>query len=167
MTLAGLFLTLLVMFVGLAGVLIPVLPGVALIWVAGLVWALQEDGWLRWLVLAVLSVLAVVGLVAQYFVATKRLVAEGATTRTLLMGLAGAIVGFFIPIPILGVIIGGMAGVYVGEWLRLQSPSRAWWAAKRLLASLGWGILIEFGAAAAMIAVWALAAFGLYAAGQS
>ncbi len=159
MSAGGLLLILLVMFVGMAGVLLPVIPGVILIWAAALVWALQVEGTLRWVVMVLLTLLAIVGAVAKYLVATKKMSAEGATTRTLLMGLAGAVVGFFL-LPFFGLLLGGAIGVYVGEWVRLQSPSRAWWAAKRLLISLGWGILIEFGAASAMIAIWAVAAFG-------
>ena len=63
----GSALVALVMAVGLLGVLVPLLPGTALILVAGLAWAVlvQETGTGRWVVVLVMTALLVAGIAAK------------------------------------------------------------------------------------------------------
>jgi membrane protein DedA with SNARE-associated domain len=58
----------LVMLVGLVGVLLPLLPGTALILAAGAGWAVLVvgEGTARWVVVAVMALLLAVGMVLKY-----------------------------------------------------------------------------------------------------
>jgi uncharacterized protein YqgC (DUF456 family) len=156
MSTSGQLLVLLVMVVGLVGVVIPVLPGLVLVWAAGLVWAWQDGGGLlRWGVAAVLSVLLVVAPVATYLLPARSASAAGAPRSTLVLGAVGAVVGFFV-IPIVGFAVGGVLAVWLAETARLGSPGPAWRSTRAVLVAIGWGILLQLAAGLVMIGVWLL-----------
>lgn len=141
----------LAILVGLAGIVVPVIPGTVLILVALLAWALELGTTTGWVVFAVGALLLVVGTVVKYAWPGKRLKAT-VPTRTLVIGALGAIVGFFV-VPIVGALAGFPAGVYVAERIRLGAD-QAWPSTKVALKAVGASILIEFVAALLATAVW-------------
>jgi uncharacterized protein YqgC (DUF456 family) len=154
---AGELLVLLVMLVGLAGVIVPVLPGLLLVWAAGLSWAWLDGGGARWAVAAVLTVLFVAGTAAKYVLPARRAAADGAPRRTLLLGATGAVVGFFV-IPVVGVVVGGVGAVYLAEAARLGDAGAAWASTRAVLVGVGIGVLVELATGLVMVAVWGVAA---------
>lgn len=144
----------LAMLVGLVGVLVPVVPGTSLILVAGLGWALfvADDGAARWVVAGVLVVLFVVGTVLKYALPGRRMKGE-LPRRTLLYAGAGALIGFVV-LPPLGLLIGGVLGVYLGEVQRLGSGPESRQSTVRVLKAIGLGLLAELIAAVLMVGTW-------------
>ncbi|MCW2679134.1 MAG: hypothetical protein JWM62_535 [Frankiales bacterium] len=142
----------LVMLVGLAGVIVPLLPGTALVLAAGIGWAalVVESGTTRWVVVAVMAALLVAGLVLKYALPGRHL-AGSLPRRTLLLGAAGAVVGFFL-LPPLGLLLGGVAGVYLAEAQRDRST--AWRSTVQVLKAVGLGVLAELTAGVLMVATW-------------
>jgi uncharacterized protein len=146
----------LAMAAGLVGVLVPVIPGLLLIWAAGLWWTIADGGGaVRWTVLALLTALLVVGTVAKYVLPARSAAARGAPATSLVAGAAGAIVGFF-AIPVVGLLIGGVAGIYLAEHVRLRDGRRAWMSTRAALVGLGIALLVELTAGLLMIGVWLL-----------
>lgn len=144
----------LVMVVGLAGVLVPLLPGTALILAAGLGWALfvGAEGAGRWVVVGVMTALFLAGFALKYALPGRRL--SGQLPRsTLLSGAAGALLGFFL-LPPLGLLLGGVAGVYVAEARRHGSGPQARRSTVQVLQAVGLGILAELTAGLLMVATW-------------
>jgi uncharacterized protein YqgC (DUF456 family) len=152
---AGELLVLLVMLVGLVGVLVPVLPGLLLVWAAGLTWAWLDGGGARWAVAAALTVLLLVGTAAKYALPARRATTEGAPRRTLVLGAVGAVVGFFV-VPVVGVVVGGVGAVYLAEAQRLGDAAAAWRSTRAVLVGVGIGILVELATGVVMVAVWGL-----------
>ena len=148
----GLVLVGLAMLAGLAGTVVPVLPGLPVIWVAGLVWALSADGAGRWVVLVVLTALLVVGEAAHYVLPARSL-GSRAPRSTLLWGAAGAVAGFFV-VPVVGFVLGGVAGVYAAELRRTRDGGAAWAATRRVLVAFGIGMAVEVGAGVLMVLTW-------------
>lgn len=143
-----------VMVIGLAGVLLPGLPGTLLILAAGVAWAVMvdESGTAPWTVVAVMTVLFVAGTVAKYALPGRRL--SGQLPRsTLLYGAAGAAVGFVV-LPPVGLLIGGVVGVYFAEARRLGPGREARRSTIEVLKAVGIGILAELTAGVLMIATW-------------
>jgi uncharacterized protein len=154
MTGGGELLIALLMAVGLAGVLVPVLPGLLLVWAAGLVWTIADGGGAtRWAVFGVLSALLIGATVVKYLLPARSARARGAPLRTLLAGAAGAVVGFF-AIPVVGVAVGGVAGIYLAEYARLRNPGPAWAATRAALVAIGIGVLVELAVGVVMVLVW-------------
>lgn len=146
----------LAMVAGLIGVFVPVIPGLLLIWAVGLWWTIADGGGaLRWTVLGVLTALAVLGTVAKYVLPARSAAARGAPLSTLVAGAAGAVVGFFV-VPVVGVLVGGVAGIYLAEYSRLRDGGRAWESTRAALVAIGIGLLIELTAAVLMIGAWLL-----------
>ena len=142
----------LAILVGLAGIVLPVLPGTLLILVAVLVWATETGGATAWTVLGVTVVLLAMGSVIKFLLPGKQLKAA-VPTSTLAVGAVLGIVGFFV-IPVVGMFIGFPLGIYVAEVARVGSTT-AWPSTKQALRAMGVSILIEllFGTLAA--GVWA------------
>jgi uncharacterized protein len=144
----------LVMVAGIVGILLPVLPGLLLVWAAGLWWTIADGGGpARWVVFGVLTVLLAVGMTAKYVLPARSAAARGAPIATLVVGGLGAVVGFFL-IPIVGLIVGFVLGVYLAEYVRLRAPGRAWDSTRAALVAIGIGMLIELTAGLLMFAVW-------------
>lgn len=146
----------LVMAVGLVGVLIPVLPGLVIVWGAGVWWTIADGGGAgHWLVLAVMSGLFVIGSLAKFVLPGRAASEAGAPFGTLFVGAVCAIVGFFV-VPVVGLLLGGLAGIYLAELARLRDPARA--AASTWAATLafGIGVLVEVAAGLAMVLTWGI-----------
>jgi uncharacterized protein YqgC (DUF456 family) len=138
--------------VGIAGIIVPVLPGTLLVLGAILVWALDVGTSTGWLVFAVCAALLVGGSVVKYLVPGRRLKAAGVPNRTLLVGALLAFVGFFV-IPLVGMFIGFVLGVYLAERARLGA-ARAWPSTVSALKAVGVSILVELLAAFLAAVTW-------------
>ncbi len=142
------------MLVGVAGVVVPVLPGLALVWAAGLVWVWQDGGGPARVVVGVLlTLLLVLGTVAKYALPARSATAAGAPRSTLALGALGAVVGFFV-VPVAGLVVGGVGAVYLAELRRLRDGSAAWRSTWAVLRAIGLGMLVELATALIMIGTW-------------
>ena len=144
----------LVMAVGLFGTLLPLLPGLPIIWAAALVYGLAEgfDG--AGLVSFVLiTLLAVVGIIAGFVLPHRRVSAKGAPASTVAAGVVLGMVGFF-AIPVIGLVLGAVGGVLLAERARTGDWATAWTTTKELLVGFGIGVAVEFGAGIMMILCW-------------
>jgi uncharacterized protein YqgC (DUF456 family) len=138
--------------VGLVGILVPVLPGSVLILGGILVWAWQVGGATAWTVFAVAAAILVAGNVVKYLVPNRRLKDAGIPASTQWIGAGVGIVGFFV-VPVVGLFIGFVLGVYLAEYRRVGSTA-AWPSTKHALRAVGLSILIELVAALAATFVW-------------
>ena len=137
--------------VGLAGILVPILPGSILILGGVLVWAVDVGGTTAWAVFAVVAAILVVGGVVKYLVPNRRLKSVGVPSSTQWAGAAVGIVGFFV-IPVVGLFLGFVVGVYAAERHRVGRD--AWPSTKAALRAGGLSILIEMVAGLAATLVW-------------
>ncbi len=140
--------------VGLVGLVVPGLPGSLLVAGAILVWALEVGTTTGWAVFVAAGAFIVLGTVIKYAIPGRRMRREGVPTSTLLLGALLGIVGFFV-IPVVGIMIGFVLGVYLAE-LRRLGPQPAWPATVSALRAVGLSILIEFVACLAAAATWAV-----------
>ncbi len=143
----------LVMLIGILGIVIPVLPGLLLVWAGALIWAIEQQTSTGWIVLGIATVAYAAGLAAQYLVPGRRLRAAGVGTWTLLISLGVGVVGFFV-IPVVGGPIGFVGAVYAIERLRIRESSRAWEATKHALRAVMLNIGIELATALAIMTTW-------------
>jgi uncharacterized protein len=139
---AGIVLVGLGIAVGLAGIIIPILPGLLLIWGSVTVWALVERSTTAWVVLALATALFVTSQVLQYLIPGRRLRNAGVPTRGILIGMVIGIVGFFV-IPVVGLFLGFVGGIYLVEWTRMRNHQAAWRSTVHALKAVGMAILIE------------------------
>lgn len=142
----------LAILVGLVGVIVPILPGLVLVLAAILVWAISEGSTTGWTVFAVAALLIVAGSVVKYAVPNRRLKTTGIPSSTTWFGVAVGVVGFFV-IPVIGLFIGFVLGVYLAEYRRVGGAA-AWPSTKESLRAVGVSILIELAAGVLAALVW-------------
>lgn len=142
--------------IGLVGILIPMLPGSILVLVAIGAWAGEVGTSTAWAFFAGCTLFIGIGVAAKYLVPGRRLKEAGVPNSTLLFaGLLG-VIGFFV-IPVVGVIVGFVLGIYLAE-LRRLGAGEAWPATKHALKAVGLSILIELLAAMAAAFLWVIGA---------
>jgi uncharacterized protein YqgC (DUF456 family) len=142
----------LAILVGLLGIIVPILPGGILIFLAVLAWAVLTGGLTAWLVFAVAAAFLVAGTVVKYAVPGKRLKDAGIPASTQWTGVALGVVGFFV-IPVVGLFVGFVVGIYLAERSRL-GPAGAGPSTKAALRAAGLSIVIELAAAILATVTW-------------
>jgi uncharacterized protein YqgC (DUF456 family) len=138
--------------VGLVGIVVPILPGSVLVLLAVVIWATETTGGTAWTVAAVAGGLVVLGGVVKYLVPGRRLQRAGVPNRTLLLAAVLGVVGFFV-VPVVGLVLGFVLGIYLGERVRLGARD-AWPATVHALKAVGLGLLIELVACLLAAGVW-------------
>lgn len=141
-----------VIAVGLVGIIVPILPGDVLVLAAILIWAGELGDRTGWLFAAAAATVIVLGAIVKYVVPGRRMRTAGIPTSTMLIGAVLAVIGFFV-IPVVGLPIGFVLGIYLAEWRRIGRDS-AWPATKHALKAVGLGMLIEFTAAITATIIW-------------
>jgi uncharacterized protein YqgC (DUF456 family) len=138
--------------IGIVGVVIPLLPGSALVLGAILVWTIVVGTGTSWAVFATAAAVIALGTVVKYAVPGRRLKEVGIPGSTLALGGILGVVGFFV-IPVVGLLVGFVLGVYLAEINRVGG-SAAWPATVHALKAVGLSMLIEMLASLLAAAVW-------------
>lgn len=136
----------LAIIVGVLGIILPILPGSILIGIAALVWAFFIGGTTGWVAFAIIAVLVAVGMTSSWILTGTRLKEKEVPNSSLLIGGVFAVVGFFV-VPVIGLILGFVAGLYLAEYSRLRDPRLAWDSSWTAIKAAGIGMIIEFSAA--------------------
>ncbi|MDQ3624395.1 MAG: DUF456 family protein [Verrucomicrobiota bacterium] len=150
--------TLLLMFIGLAGTILPLLPGTTVILGAAILhhFMLGEEQSVGWWTIAGLAVLTVLSFVIDLVSGSLGAKWFGATRWGAIGGIVGAIVGLFFGL--IGVFVGPLVGVLLGELIGgkdLLPAGKSTWGT--LLGTTA-GIIGKLAVAMAMIAWFVLAA---------
>lgn len=153
MSTPGLLVVGVMILVGLVGVVLPVLPGAALVVGAIAFWAVEVGETTAWTVFAVAAVVVVVSQVGKYVLPGRRLAASGVPHSTLVVGALVGIVGFFV-VPVVGLFLGFVLGVYAAEYQRLGSHASAWPSSKVALRAVGLSFAIEMAGALLAAGLW-------------
>ncbi len=147
----------LVILVGLVGIIVPILPGVILIFGAIAVWAFLTGGAIAWIVFAISTAFLVLSGIIKYTWPGRKMKDAGVSKRALFVGAILGIVGFFI-IPVVGLFVGFVLGVYLSELHRLRDNKPAWQATMHALRGVGLSMLIELFGALLATGVWVVGA---------
>lgn len=138
--------------VGLVGIVLPLLPGTLLIAAAVVVWAAVTGGTSAWVVAVVALLVLALGTVVKYLLPGRHLKTQGIPNRTLALGGLLGVVGFFV-VPVVGLPLGFVLGIYLSEAQRLGTEA-AWPATRVTLKAVGASILIELAAGMAAAVIW-------------
>ncbi len=150
------FLCGLAIVVGIAGIIVPALPGLVVCWLGVLVWAIFADrGWGKWVVFAIVTGLALAGIVIKYAWPGRNLKRTGVPNSSLIAGGLLGLVGFFV-LPVVGLVVGFVLGVWLAERLRLGESRLAWPSTRAALKAAGLAMLIELGAGLGIALVWVI-----------
>lgn len=143
---------------GLAGSVLPALPGVPLVF-GGLLVAAWIDDFERvtWLPLVVLGLLTAVSFVIDFVATALGAKRVGATRLAIVGALIGTLVGVFLGIP--GLLLGPFVGAVAGEMISHGKVEQATRAGLATWMGLIFGTLSKVALVFAMLGVFALAYF--------
>jgi len=156
MSTAGTFLVALTIAVGLVGIVVPLLPGMLLVYGAILVWAVVEHTVASWVTLGIVTVVVGATTAVKYLWPVRRMRRAEVGNSALLAGGVLGIVGFFV-IPVVGLVIGFILGVYLAELLRRQDLRRAWASTVHAVKGVALSMGVEFAGALAAAVIWLVA----------
>lgn len=145
-----------VMVLGLMGVVLPVLPGLLLIWAAALFYGLMVGfGSIGWAVVGLLTVLAVAGMIKSVVIPRRAAVESGASGWAQLGAVVGGVVGFFV-IPVFGLILGALAGLLAVEYMLKDDLDEALAAVRATAKGFGLSVVIDLILGMVMIVAWSV-----------
>lgn len=153
MSTGGLILVAMAIAVGLAGILVPLLPGSLLVWAAIAVWAYVQHTTVSWVILGVATAVLGAGVLVKYLWPARRMRAADVSGRTLAAGAVLGVVGFFV-IPVAGLLVGFVLGVYLAELVQRRDRRRAWASTVHAVKGVMLSVGIELAAALLAAAAW-------------
>ncbi len=146
----------LIMAVGLFGMVIPIYPGVVIIWAAALVHGLVTGFvTLEIWVLVIISLLMIAGTLVDNFLMGGKARQAGASWISIGGALLAGLIGTF-AFPPLGGIVAAPTLLFLLEYARLKDSTEAWNITKGLLTGWGLAFVARFLIGLVMIAVWAI-----------
>lgn len=143
-----------IMLFGLFSLVVPVLPGLVIIWVPILVYAILDGfTWVRVVLLVVITGLMLFGNVVDNLIMGQRARQQGASwwaiAISLIAGVAGSIV-----FPPFGGLVAALIGLFAVEIIRLRDLRRAFSSTRSMAIGCGWAAVIRFGIGVVMIGLW-------------
>lgn len=154
MSTLGVVLVALVIAVGLLGIVLPVLPGGGfLVFAAIAVWAIVEHTTVAWVTLGVAGVFFVTAEVIKYVWPVRRMRAAEVGIWSLAAGGVLGLIGFFV-IPVIGLVIGFVAGVYLAEFASRRDYRRAWTSTVHALKGVALSVGVELAGALLATITW-------------
>ncbi|MDO5723277.1 MAG: DUF456 domain-containing protein [Flaviflexus sp.] len=141
---------------GLVGCIIQLYPGSLVILATMGVWAFIEGVAAGWIAFALAAVVTAGATIAKFLIPARRMRSRGVSTTTLLIGAAAGAVGFFV-LPIIGLPIGFLLGVYARE-IMVHPHAEAVERTKIAVRGVGLSIAIEFAAGLIAAITWLIAA---------
>ncbi|MEO3759801.1 DUF456 domain-containing protein [Mycobacterium sp. B14F4] len=158
MSSGGVVLVALAIAVGIVGIVVPVLPGTLLVFGAIAVWAVVESNTTAWVTLGVVSVLLGATLLIKYAWPVRRMREADVRTLSLVAGGVLGIIGFFV-IPVIGLVIGFVLGVYLAELAKRGDQRVAWTSTKHALKGVALSVGVEMAGALLATVVWVIGVY--------
>jgi uncharacterized protein YqgC (DUF456 family) len=149
----GIVLVALVIAVGLVGIVVPLIPGILLVFSAIAVWAVVENNVTAWVTLGVVAALLAASTLIKYLWPMRRMRAADVGTSTLVAGAVLGIIGFFV-IPVVGLVIGFVLGVYFAELARRHDQRVAWTSTVHALKGVALSVGVELAGALLATVAW-------------
>jgi uncharacterized protein YqgC (DUF456 family) len=143
----------LVIAIGLVGIVVPVLPGGVLVIAAIGLWAFVVGSVTAWVTFGIAAALFIVAAVIKYTWPVKRMRQAQVRTSVLAVGAIVGIVGFFV-IPVIGLLIGFVGGVFVAELASRGTVSRAWASTVHAIQGVALSVGVELTGALLATVVW-------------
>lgn len=156
-------LTLFVLLVGLAGLLIPVFPGLVVMWIATLLYALLEnaDGrmiWIGWVLFALITLLMLFGSVIDNIIIARKMRGRSIPWSSIVLAYVAGLVASLFFTPLVGLVASPLA-LFAAEWRRLRDRRHGFASARAYMIAWGWSFAAVFGVGLLILVLWLLWAF--------
>lgn len=153
-------MTLFALIVGLVGLIVPVFPGLTVMWLATLVYALVQGaadkmtGW-DWFAFAIITLLMIVGNIVDNLIIAAKMRDQFIPWSSILLAFAAGIVVSIFFTPLVG-LVAAPAGLFLAELNRLKNRDEAIKSTKAYMVGWGWAFAARFLIGLTMIGLWML-----------
>lgn len=140
--------TLFVLIVGLLGLIVPVFPGLTIMWLGTLVYALIQGaagnmtGW-DWFLFGLITLLMIVGNIVDNLIIARKMRDKYIPWRSILIAFAAGIIASLFLTPLVGLIAAPL-GLFLAEASRLKDREAAIASTKAYMIGWGWAFGVRF-----------------------
>ena len=147
-------LGILVMLLALVISIVPYLPGPALLWAVGTIFAIATKfEHVTPLAVVIMTLFMLIGSTTEIWLRGLGMKTRGASCWGTLGSIIGGIIGTFF-MPIIGTLIGAVLGALLIEFMRLGDTRKAFEAGRSAFEMFILGMIVEFAMSAAIFAVF-------------
>lgn len=157
--------TLFALIVGLLGLIVPVFPGLVVMWLGTLLYALIENaagnmtGW-KWFIFGVITVLMISGSIVDNLIIAYKMRDKYIPWSSILFAFAAGVVASIFFTPLIG-LVAAPVGLFLAESRRLKDNDAAVASTKAYMIGWGWAFGIRFLIGLAIMGFWMLWAWVL------
>jgi hypothetical protein len=145
-----------VMLFGLVSLIIPIMPGLTIIWVAVLVFAIVTGlNWGTGILFAIITILMVVGWFVDQLFMSAGAKKTGASWLAIAVAVVAGLVGSVIWPPLGGILL-ALLGIFVVELIRVRNLRKAWQSTRAMALGYGAAVFVRMGMGVVMISLWGL-----------
>ena len=158
-------LTLFALIVGLLGLVVPVFPGLVVMWLGTLVYAILQNaagnmtGW-KWVIFAIITLLMISGSIVDNLIIAYKMRDKYVPWSSILFAFAAGIVASLFFTPLIG-LVAAPVGLFLAENRRLKNREAAVDSTKAYMIGWGWAFGVRFLIGLMMIGLWMLWAWVL------
>jgi uncharacterized protein YqgC (DUF456 family) len=158
-------LTLFALIVGLLGLIVPVFPGLVIMWLGTLVYAILQNaagnmtGW-KWVIFAMITLLMISGSIVDNLIIAYKMRDKYVPWSSILFAFAAGIVASLFFTPLIG-LVAAPVGLFLAENRRLKNHEAAVDSTKAYMIGWGWAFGVRFLIGLMMIGLWMLWAWVL------
>jgi hypothetical protein len=158
-------LTLFALIVGLLGLIVPVFPGLVIMWLGTLVYAILQNsagnmtGW-KWIIFAIITLLMITGSIVDNLIIAYKMRDKYIPWSSILFAFAAGIVASLFFTPLIG-LVAAPVGLFLAESRRLKNHEAAVDSTKAYMIGWGWAFGVRFLIGLMMIGLWMLWAWVL------
>lgn len=153
-------LTFFVLLTGLIGLIVPVFPGLTVMWLGTLAYAIVQSiaghmTWAGWLLFFLITLLMIGGNIVDNIIIAKHVRDKNVPWSSIILSFAAGIIVSLFLTPLIGM-IASPVGLFLAEWRRLKDKQTAFDNTKAWMTGWGWSFLARFGIGILMILLWGL-----------
>lgn len=158
-------LILFALIVGLLGLIVPVFPGLVVMWLGTLVYAILQNaagemtGW-KWVIFGIITVLMISGSIVDNIIIAYKMRDKYIPWSSILFAFAAGIVASLFFTPLIG-LVAAPVGLYLAETRRLKNNEAAVASTKAYMIGWGWAFGFRFLIGLMMIGLWMIWAWVL------
>lgn len=158
-------LTLFALIVGLLGLIVPVFPGLVIMWLGTLLYALIQNaagnmtGW-KWFLFGIITLLMIAGSIGDNLIIARKMRDKYIPWSSILWAFAAGIVASIFFTPLIG-LVAAPVGLFLAESRRLKNRDAAVDSTKAYMIGWGWAFGVRFIIGLAMIGFWMIWAWVL------
>lgn len=153
-------LTLFVLLVGLIGLIVPIFPGLTVMWLATLVYAFLQSAAQRmtfwdWVLFAIITLLMIAGNIVDNIIIARKMRDKFVPWGSIILAFTASLIASLFLTPLVGLLVAPLT-LFGLEYHRLRDKTAAIESTKAYMIGWGWSFAARFGIGVLILGSWML-----------